>query len=138
MLYLLVEGLLRIVELQEQVILLQAGGAHAVAGGQAVEERDAQIQADIAVEVVLHLVAKSQGRTSAHGVIARPQPAAERELGIESTLGDTDALVAAFQTIFRRLDFGTESEGLDIDGIGRRERGEVGLSGRNFECKTFG
>lgn len=96
----LCRGSFGVIQLQGIVFALQAGCAYPVACGQSVEDRHTQIEADIFVEVVIHLLAES---TVDCRIIVRSETSAETQLRIISALGNADAVFASFQAILCRL-----------------------------------
>ena len=134
LLYFLIQGFLGLVQLQGVVLALEAGGADAVARGQAVEEGDAEAEAYVLAEVVLHLLAEAavQG-----GVVAGAQAAVEAELRIVRALCDADAVQAAFQPVLGGLDGGFVGQGYLVDFVRGREGGFDDIGRRLFHQEAF-
>lgn len=96
----LCRGSFGIIQLQRVVLALQAGCTYPVACSQSVEDRYAQIETDVFVEVITHLLTESpvDGR-----IVVRTEASVETQLRIITALGDSDTVFASFQTILRSL-----------------------------------
>ena len=86
LLYILIERLLRIVERQLLVLLIDTGSADTVARLEAVEDRHIKVQTDILREVILQLGTETIGLEAGSGVVIGTQTTTERERGIVTSL----------------------------------------------------
>ena len=123
LLNLLIERLLRVVEPQLLVLLLNAGVADAVARLEAVEDGHAQVKADVLREIVLQLGAESVGGESARGVVVTAQTAAEAERGQIARLRNLDAVVSGTQAQLLGGNLRLDAQGLGVDDVGGGDSG---------------
>ena len=135
LLHLFVKGFFGAFELQGVVLLLQAGGAHLVARGEAVEEGHAQAEAYVLVEVVAHLLA--EGAVDG-GVVAGAEASVKAELGVVGALGDADGVAAGVEAMLGGLYAGLGGQG-GLRHFGRRgERLEGECYGGALQLEAFG
>ena len=89
-----IKCLLGIIQLQGIVFTLQACRAYPVTGRETVENRYAEVESYIFVEVIVHLLAEStvDGR-----IVIRTETTVQAQLRVVVALGNTDIVFTAFQ-----------------------------------------